>query len=91
MEHPLKADVGCRNTLFNAVAQTGAQFFDELREHGLRCFRVELLEENADEAMIVLRTYQELLAGQRDGDEIWRDLKAQSQLGVTRGTLTELA
>jgi putative protease len=91
MHHPLKADVGCRNTLFNAVAQTGAQFFDELREHGLRCFRVELLEENADEAMIVLRTYQELMSGQRDGDEIWRDLKAQSQLGVTRGTLTELA
>ncbi|MCB1275169.1 U32 family peptidase [Prosthecobacter sp.] len=91
MMHPLKADVGCRNTLFNAVAQTGAQFFDELREHGLRCFRVELLEEDADEAMIVLRTYQELLAGERDGDEIWRDLKAQSQLGVTRGTLTELS
>ncbi|MFC5455040.1 U32 family peptidase [Prosthecobacter fluviatilis] len=91
MMHPLKADVGCRNTLFNAVAQTGAQFFDELREHGLRCFRVELLEENADEAMIVLRTYQELLAGQRDGDEIWRDLKAHSQLGVTRGTWAELA
>jgi putative protease len=90
MHHPLKADVGCRNTLFNAVAQTGAQFFDELREHGLRCFRVELLEEDADEAMIVLRTYQELLAGERDGEEIWRDLKAQSQLGVTRGTWQEL-
>ena len=44
-----------------------------------------------NEAMIVLRTYQELLAGQRDGDEIWRDLKAQSQLGVTRGTWTEMA
>jgi len=27
MEHPLRADVGCRNTLFNAVAQTGAQFY----------------------------------------------------------------
>ncbi len=90
MQHPLKADVGCRNTLFNAVAQTGAQFYDELREHGLRCFRVELLEEDADEAMIVLRTYQELLAGERGGEEIWRDLKAQSQLGVTRGTLREM-
>src|SRR5204862_7124420 len=30
MEHPLKADVGCRNTLFNAVAQTGARFFPSL-------------------------------------------------------------
>jgi putative protease len=25
MEHPLRADVGCRNTLFNAVPQTGAR------------------------------------------------------------------
>ena len=25
-EHPIKADVGCRNTVFNARAQTGAQY-----------------------------------------------------------------
>jgi len=36
MEHPLKADVGCRNTLFNAQAQTGASFFDDLHKIGLR-------------------------------------------------------
>ncbi|MBL9177890.1 MAG: U32 family peptidase [Verrucomicrobiaceae bacterium] len=90
MQHPLKADVGCRNTLFNAVAQTGAQYFSELRDHGLSCFRVELLEEDKAEAAEVLRTYQELLAGNRDEHAIWRDLKAQSQLGVTRGTMEEL-
>ncbi|MBE7493366.1 MAG: U32 family peptidase [Verrucomicrobiaceae bacterium] len=90
MAHPLKADVGCRNTLFNAVAQTGAQFFSELREHGLRCFRVELLEEDKAESAEILRTYQELMTGERDEHDIWRDLKAQSQLGVTRGTLAEM-
>ncbi len=47
MEHPLRADVGCRNTLFNAVPQTGARFFDALQQAGLRHFRVELLEEDA--------------------------------------------
>jgi putative protease len=90
MAHPLKADVGCRNTLFNAVAQTGAQFCSELREHGLRCFRVELLEEDKAESAEILRTYQELMTGKRDEHDIWRDLKAQSQLGVTRGTLAEM-
>lgn len=90
MQHPLKADVGCRNTLFNAVAQTGAQFFSELRSYGLSCFRVELLEEDKAASAEVLRTYQELLAGNRDEHDIWRDLKAQSQLGVTRGTMAEL-
>ena len=90
MAHPLKADVGCRNTLFNAVPQTGARFFDELLAAGLRHYRVELLEESRDEAAHTIRLYQELLAGGSTGDEIWRDLKAQSQLGVTRGTWTEL-
>lgn len=91
MEHPLKADVGCRNTLFNAVPQTGAQYFAALRQAGLGAFRVELLEEDKGESLRVLRTYQDLLAGKRPSDDIWRELKAQSQLGVTRGTWAELA
>ena len=84
--HPLRADAGCRNTLFNAVPQTGAQFYDDLAAAGLRRFRVELLEESAAETCRVVRAYQALLAGERRGDDLWRDLKAQSQLGVTGGT-----
>ena len=30
VEHPLKADVGCRNTLFNAVPQTAAEYLPRL-------------------------------------------------------------
>ena len=89
VEHPLRADVGCRNTLFNATAQTGAQYFSALRDAGLRNFRVELLEEDAAESARVIRAYQSLLAGERDGEGLWRELKAQSQLGVTKGTLDE--
>ncbi len=86
MEHPLKADVGCRNTLFNAVPQTGAQFFADLMAAGLRDYRVELLEEDAAEALRVISAYQDLLSGSSGGD-IWRALKARSQIGVTRGTM----
>ncbi len=87
MEHPLRADVGCRNTLFNAVPQTGAGFFDQLADAGLRDFRIELLEENQPEAERVIRAYQALLSGEVNREESWRELRAQSQLGVTRGTL----
>ena len=87
MEHPLRADVGCRNTLFNAVPQTGARFYEALSGAGLRNFRVELLEESAEETRRILRTYQELLAGGIHGEDAWRNLRAESQLGVTRGTL----
>jgi putative protease len=90
MAHPLKADVGCRNTLFNAVPQTGARFIEELRGTGLACCRVELLEEERAAAAHTISLYQELLAGHRTGDETWRALKASSQLGVTRGTMAEL-
>lgn len=89
MEHPLKADVGCRNTLFNAVPQSGAQFFRDLMDAGMRHFRVELLEESRAEAAAVIAAYQSLLAGTRSGATLHRELKAQSQLGVTTGTLRE--
>ncbi|MCE9611278.1 MAG: U32 family peptidase [Chthoniobacter sp.] len=89
MEHPLRADVGCRNTLFNAVPQTGARFFAQLGDAGLRDFRIELLEETAAEAERVIRAYLALLDGQRAGEDLWRDLRAQSQLGVTHGTYQE--
>ena len=35
-EHPLHADVGCRNTLFNAVPQSGAEVVASLVERGVR-------------------------------------------------------
>lgn len=89
IEHPLRADVGCRNTLFNAVAQTGAAHFDEMHQAGLRHYRVELLEETSMESEKAIRAYQKLLQGQSQGAELWRSLRAQSQLGVTRGTLSD--
>jgi len=90
MTHPLKADVGCRNTLFNAVPQTGAVYFDDLLAAGLRTFRVELLEHDATESAEVIRIYQGLISGEVQSDSVWRKLKAQSQLGVTRGTLEQV-
>jgi putative protease len=87
IEHPLRADVGCRNTLFNAVPQTGANYFDSFARAGLKHFRVELLEEDRLQSQRVISAYQRLLKGERLGDNLWRELGAQSQLGVTRGTL----
>lgn len=87
MKHPLRADVGCRNTLFNAVAQTGAGYFKELRAAGLRNFRVELLEEDAEQTRNIFCAYQALLSGKTQGTDLWRSLRAQAQLGVTKGTL----
>lgn len=89
IEHPLKADVGCRNTLFNANAQTGAKYFQLLSQLGLRQYRIEFLEEETRDCIKTLETYRALLSGKRSGETLWRELKAQSQLGVTTGTLED--
>jgi putative protease len=68
------------------VPQTGARFFGELQSTGLRHYRVELLDEDATEAGRVLRAYGSLLDGTHDGEHLWQELKARSQLGVTGGT-----
>jgi U32 family peptidase len=85
--HSVKADVGCRNTVFNAQAQTGAQYFVRLQRAGLRYFRVELLDEDQENARRLISLYLGLLEGSRTGDDLWHELKADSRLGVTHGTL----
>ena len=89
-EHPLKADVGCRNTLFNAVPQTAAEFLPRLVSHGARHLRVEFLDEDGASVERVLGLYRDVLEGGRDARKLWRDLKATAQYGVTRGPLAVL-
>lgn len=89
MEHPLKADVGCRNTLFNAVPQSAAEIVPALRSTGVRHFRIELLETPAAEVSGIIDLYQSLLRGAVTGREVWSRLNASNRVGVTRGTLEE--
>jgi putative protease len=85
--HPLKADAGCRNTVYNARAQTGAEYVQRFLALGARHFRLEFLDESAGEVARTIGRYRQLLAGEITGAQLWRELKLQHQLGVTRGTL----
>ncbi|HUJ72828.1 MAG TPA: U32 family peptidase [Verrucomicrobiae bacterium] len=92
VEHPVKADVGCRNTVYHAKAQSGADFLRAFAEAGARVFRVELLEEDAAKARTILQSYRELIDGTAaDPAALFRRLNVVKQLGVTSGTLTVLA
>ena len=86
-EHPLKADAGCRNTVFNSQAQTGAEFVERLLALGVRQFRVEFLNESPDEVVRTITKYRQLLRGEISGTQLWRELKLFNQLGVTRGQM----
>jgi putative protease len=91
MEHPLKADVACRNTLFNAVPQSAAEMVPVLLDKGVRHFRIELLDglEDEDHPRRTIGLYRDLLARRIEGGEVWRKLRASNRVGVTRGTLEE--
>lgn len=88
-EHPLKADVGCRNTLYNARPQSAAEIVPTLLQRGVRDFRVELLDETAEQALRTIRLYCDLLQGSTTGEAVWQALEASNRVGVTRGTLEE--
>ncbi|HXS68181.1 MAG TPA: DUF3656 domain-containing protein, partial [Candidatus Polarisedimenticolia bacterium] len=87
MEHPLKADVGCRNTVFNALPQTGAEYVERTLALGVRNFRVEFLNETPEQVTQTISKYRQLLRGEISGTELWRELRLMSQLGVTRGQM----
>jgi putative protease len=88
--HPVQADVGCRNTVFHARAQSGAEWVKRFMEAGARVFRVELLDEDREQAQRTLECYRDLIAGRLSEAEVTRRLKTANQLGVTSGTLTVL-
>jgi putative protease len=87
--NPLVADVGCRNTVYNALAQSAAEYVPRMREAGLLDYRVELLRESAAEVAPLIDRYAQVLSGAQDPRAAWRQLKVLNQLGVTRGTLED--
>lgn len=87
-DFPLLADTGCRNTIFNAVAQSAAEYLPRMLKLGLRHFRLELLREDGAQTQTLLTRYWRVLAGLDDGRSAWRGLQVLHQLGVTRGTLS---
>jgi putative protease len=89
VEHPLTADVGCRNTLWSAVPQSAAEVVPALLARGIRHFRLELLDEPPAEIARIVAAYRDLLAGRTPGREVWKALNAANRVGVTRGTLEE--
>jgi putative protease len=87
LQHPLKADAGCRNTVFNGRAQTGAEYAGRLMNLGARHFRIEFVNETGPEVAATIGKYRALLDGKLAGSELWRELKLHNQLGVTRGPM----
>lgn len=86
---PVLADTGCRNTVYNAVAQSAAEYIPRMRQFGIRAFRIELLREEPAEIRGIVGQYARVISGEDTGRGTWRQLRVLNQLGVTRGTLRQ--
>ena len=86
-EHPVIVDVGCRNTVFNAEAQSAASLAPRLIAAGVRRFRIELVRETQAQAATVIDAWRGLLAGRLSPSELVRRAHAHEQFGVTAGTM----
>lgn len=90
MDHPVEADVGCRNTVFHARAQSAAGLVDGVQASGTSRFRIELVRETAADVTAIVTTYRALLAGRTTPEEVFRTLRTEGGYGVVRGSLRML-
>jgi putative protease len=86
-DHPVMADVGCRNTVFGAEAQEASLHLDLWRTAGIRHFRLEFAHESAAQVSEVTRLIRCALNDQLTAAQLHRELKAAAPEGTTQGSL----
>ena len=87
--HLVRADAGCRNTVFNAEAQSGLRWLDRFVAAGYRRFRVELVDHRPDEVAPIVTTYAAALRGELPLADAWRRV-SEGRFGLTQGSLRVL-
>ncbi|HQY93611.1 U32 family peptidase [Caldilinea sp.] len=86
-EHPVLADVGCRNTVFGAEAQNASAHLDAWRATGIRHYRLEFVHESGEQVRQVADAFHAALAGKLTGAALKRQLQRIAPQGVTEGSL----
>lgn len=84
--HPVLADVGCRNTVFGAEAQSAARHWPRWRAAGLRDARVEFVHAAADEVRDVLTAWRAALDGALTPEALEVRLRVAVPPGLTEGS-----
>lgn len=70
------ADMGCRNTVFAAQAQSGAHSAAEWIDAGVRYFRIELVDESSQDVGRMVDGYRKVLDGELKPSELWEILES---------------
>ena len=86
-EHPVMADVGCRNTVFGAQSQQASRYMDTWISAGIEHFRLEFVHEQPTQLFNISKAFGSFLDGESSSIELHDALKRNSPQGVTEGSL----
>lgn len=86
-EHPVMADVGCRNTVFGAEAQEASHHLQGWLAAGICHFRLEFVHETGEMVAQVTRAFGEVLSGRAPAHKLAHQLRQYAPQGTTEGSL----
>ena len=85
--HPVLADVGCRNTVFNAELQSAADYLERFLAVGLRDFRLEFVHQSPAEVSRCSAALRQYFLGRTSIAELAAVWQASTPAGSTSGSL----
>jgi putative protease len=88
--HPVVVDVECRNTVFNASAQSAASLTQDLIKSKVNRLRVEFVWENREQTTRTLDAYLALMDQKISADQLIKRIEVHEQFGVSAGTMQVL-
>ena len=91
VDHPVEADVGCRNTVFHARPQSAVQLLPQLTEAGVARFRIELVREKAADVTRLVTAYRRAIEAPARAHDVWAELRTDGGYGVVKGSLRVLS
>lgn len=66
--------MGCRNTVFMSEAQSGVYSMNEWARANVGHFRIELVDENGENAVKIVRSYLQFLSKDMQAKDVWGEL-----------------
>lgn len=85
--HTVVPDAECRNTLYLGSPQSALSLVPEFRRCGVYKFRLEMLDESAEEVADTVNLYASALKGKIPLEQAIRKIGAEERYGVSEGQL----
>ena len=86
-EHPVMADVGCRNTVFGAEAQTDPESIKVWQDVGIGNFRLEFVYQTPEQIVAITDAFRGHLDGVTMASDLAAVLMENSPQQTTKGSL----